>query len=76
MFQVQKEIIKRETLWIPKGMNNGISISIAFSVDILIKNENIISEECKTKNRFEIILRVEWITTPQSWVVNPIIEVM
>ena len=31
------------TLGIPKGMKNAISISIAFSIDILNRNENIIS---------------------------------
>ena len=44
-----KEMIKRATL--SKGMKkNAISISIAFSIDILIRNENLISEEHKTKN--------------------------
>ena len=42
-----KEIIQRATLWIPEGMNNVISISIAFIVDILIRDENTISEEQK-----------------------------
>ena len=67
-----KEIIERATLGIPKGMKNIVSIYIAFSVDILIRNENmifsvdilirnenIIFEERKTKNPFEIILHVE-----------------
>ena len=48
----RKEIIKRVTLGIPKGMNNAVSFFIAFNLDILIKNENIISEECITENRF------------------------
>ena len=29
------------------------SISIAFYLDFLIRNENITSEECKTKNRLK-----------------------
>ena len=37
-------------LGIPKGMKNAISISMAFCLDVLIKNENIASEEWKTKN--------------------------
>ena len=32
---------------------NAISISIAFSFDFLIRNENIISEEHKTKRRLK-----------------------
>ena len=51
-----KKIIQHVTLGIPKGMKNAASISIAFSLDFLIKNENIIFEECKTKKLFEIIL--------------------
>ena len=47
------------TLGIPKGMKkNVISTSIAFCLDFLIRNENITSEEGKTKNPFEIILHV------------------
>ena len=49
-----KEMIQCATLGIPKGMkNNAISISIAFCLDVLIRNENITSEECKTKNRLK-----------------------
>ena len=48
-----KEIIQRATLGIPKGMENAVSISIAFSFDFLIRNENIISKERKTKNRLK-----------------------
>ena len=45
-------MIQCATLGIPKGMKtNAISISIAFCVDFLIRNKNITSEECKTKNR-------------------------
>ena len=44
-----KEIVKRATLGIPKEIKNAIFISIAFSVDILIRNMD--SEEHKTKNR-------------------------
>ena len=32
---------------------NAISISIAFCLDFLIKNENITSEGCETKNRLK-----------------------
>ena len=32
---------------------NANSVSIAFSVDILVRNENIISEECKSNNRLK-----------------------
>ena len=48
-----KKVIQRATLGIPKGMKNAVSISIAFSLDFLIRNENIISEERKTKNRLK-----------------------
>ena len=49
MWRIQ-EIIQRATLGIPKGMKkNAISISIAFSINILIRNENITSEQHKTK---------------------------
>ena len=37
---------------------NAVSNSIAFCLDFLIRNENITSEECKTKIPFEIILHV------------------
>ena len=36
-----------------RGIKNTISISIAFCLDVLIRNENITSEECKTKNRLK-----------------------
>ena len=46
-----KEMIQCATLRVPKGMNkNAVSISIALCLDFLIRNENITSEECKTKN--------------------------
>ena len=32
---------------------NAISISIAFCHDFVIRNKNITSEECKTKNRLK-----------------------
>ena len=32
---------------------NVISISIAFFIEFFIRNENITSEECKTKNRLK-----------------------
>ena len=41
-------MIGRATIGTPKGMKNAISISIASGVDILIRNENIVSEEQKT----------------------------
>ena len=42
------------SLGIPKGMKkNAISISIAFCLDFFIRNENITSEKCKTKNRLK-----------------------
>ena len=44
-----KEMIQCATLRIPKGMKNTVSISIAFWLDFLIRNENITSEKCKTK---------------------------
>ena len=53
-------------LW--KGMKNAVSISISFCLDFFIRNENITSEECKTKKPFEIILHVERVTSLQSWV--------
>ena len=43
-----KEIVKRATLGILNRINN--AISIAFGVDILIRNKNLYSEEHKTKN--------------------------
>ena len=49
-----KEIIQHATPWDSHGNEkNVISISIAFSINILIRNENIISEERKTKNRLK-----------------------
>ena len=45
-----KRMIQCVTLRIPKGMKNVISMSVASCLDFLIRNENITSEECKTKN--------------------------
>ena len=46
-----KKMIPCATLGIPKRMKkNAVSISVAFCLDFLIKNENITSKECKTKN--------------------------
>ena len=42
-------MIQCATLGIPKGMRNEISISIAFSIDILVRNENITSGKRKTE---------------------------
>ena len=39
--------------WDSQGMKNAVSISIAFCLDFLIRNENITSEERKTKNRLK-----------------------
>ena len=65
-----KEMIQCASLGIPKRMkkcNFAISVSIAFCLDFLIRNENITSEECKTKTLFEIILHVGRVTSLQSW---------
>ena len=48
-----KEMIQCATLGISKGMKNAVSISVAFYLDILIRNENITSEDCKTKDRLK-----------------------
>ena len=54
--------------WDSQGdYKNAISISIAFCLDVLIRNENITSEEYKTKP-FEIILHVGRVASFQSWV--------
>ena len=52
------EIIQLATVGIPKRMKkNAISISIAFSADILTKNENMISEETKSAgSKFACVL--------------------
>ena len=60
-------MIQCATLGIPKGKKNAISISIPFCLDFLIRNENLASEECKTKTPFEIILHVGRVTSLQSW---------
>ena len=44
-----KEVLKSATLQIPKGIKNAVFIPIPFRVDILIRNENIVSKEYKTK---------------------------
>ena len=44
-----EEIIQRATLWIPKGIKNCNFYSIAFSINILVRDENIIFEEWRTK---------------------------
>ena len=46
----KNEKTQRATLGIPKRMKNAVFTSIAFSVDILIRNETTISEGHKTKN--------------------------
>ena len=50
-----KEVIQRATPWDYQLMKNAVSDS---SVDILIRNENRISEEHKAKNRLKIICHV------------------
>ena len=40
-----KEIVNRAIIGIPKGMKKCNFIFIAFSVDILVRNKNIDSEE-------------------------------
>ena len=45
-----KRIIQRATTGIPKGMKNVVFSSSAFSVYFSFRNENIVSEEHKTKN--------------------------
>ena len=39
--------------WDSQGDKNAVSISIVFFLDFFIRNENITSEECKTKNRLK-----------------------
>ena len=46
-----KEIIQRATLGIPKGMKNADSISVAFSINILIRNENTVQILRNTKQK-------------------------
>ena len=41
-------------LGIPKGMKkNTVSIAIVFCYDFFIRNENIASKECQTKNHLK-----------------------
>ena len=63
-----KEMIQCATFGITKRMKNAISISIAFCHGFFIINENVTSEECRTKNPFEIILHVGRVTSLRSWV--------
>ena len=48
-------MIQCATLGIPKRMKNAISVSVAFCLDLFIRNDNITSEECKTKNYIELV---------------------
>ena len=49
-----KEIIKRSKFGVPKLMKkNAVSFSFAFAFDILVRTENIVSEEHKTKNQLK-----------------------
>ena len=61
-------MIQCATFGIPKRMKNAISISIAFCHDFLIINENVTSEECRTKKSFEITLHVGQVASLRSWV--------
>ena len=47
---------------------DAVSISIAFCIDFLIRNENITSDECKTKKPFAIVFYVGRVTNLPSWV--------
>ena len=49
-----KEMIQCATFGIPKWMKSAVSISIVFCLDFLIRNENITSEECRTKDRLNM----------------------
>ena len=61
-------MIQCATVGIPKEMKNAVSsISIAFCLDFLITNENILPRNAKQK-LLEIILHVGWVTSLQSWV--------
>ena len=40
-------------LGFPRERKNAVSISVAFCLDFLIRNEDIASEECKTKNHLK-----------------------
>ena len=60
-------MIQCATIGIAKGIKNAISMAIAFWLDFFIRNENMTSEEGKTKP-FEIILHVGRVTSLQSWV--------
>ena len=46
-------MIQSAILGIPKGMKKCNFYSIAFCLDFLIGNENITSEDCKTRNRLK-----------------------
>ena len=64
-------MIQCATLGIPMGNEtNAVSISIAFCLDFLIRNENVTSEEYNTKSPFEIIWHVGRVTSLQSWKVS------
>ena len=62
-----KEMIQCATPGIPKGMKMQFPFLFAFCLHFLIRNENITSEECKTKEPFEIILLAGCVTSLQSW---------
>ena len=62
-------MIQCATLRIPKGMKKKCNFHFySFCLDFFIRNENVTSEECKTKKPFEIILHVGRVTSLQSWV--------
>ena len=71
-----QEIIQCATLGIPKRMKNAISISFAFSFDFFYQKWQYHFRGTKNKKPFKIILHIGWVTSHQSWVVNPIKEIM
>ena len=54
-------------LWDSQGNEKCSFYSIGFSINISIRNEDIISEEHKTKKPFEMILHMELVTSLRSW---------
>ena len=61
------ELIHHEILVISKGVKTAVSISIAPGAGILTRNENLLSEEHKTKNRLKIsFLHIELAREPNS----------
>ena len=70
-----KEIIQHANVWIPKGMKNAVSIYIAFTNDILIRNEHITPRNTKQKAVWaDLASRLNY--KPSRWVDIPIVEVI